>query len=127
MSCNYLFEGKLYRDILKLHAFAANTFCTFVLFQGAFWGMVVGLLVGFIRVVLHWAYTMPVCGQPDPRPAILADVHFMYFAIISTTCSAIVTVLVSLFTEPRSPEQVTYCLTVIFHRHLISLFSRSQR
>ncbi|KAH9507883.1 Sodium/glucose cotransporter 4 [Bulinus truncatus] len=75
---------------------------------GAFWGLVISNLAGVIRMVLEFTYTAPICGsfQPDTRPAILKDVHFLHFAIILSGISIISTVVISLFTEKRPAEKL---------------------
>ena len=61
-----------------------------------------------IRMGLDFAMPAPFCGshEPDTRPAILKDVHFLHFAIILSGVSIASTVLISLLTEPRPPEKV---------------------
>ncbi|PWA22438.1 hypothetical protein CCH79_00020482 [Gambusia affinis] len=56
--------------------------------QGAFWGLMTGLVIGLVRMILEFSYTAPSCGQPDHRPSILTDVHYLYFALIllALTC-----------------------------------------
>ncbi|CAG2174807.1 unnamed protein product, partial [Oppiella nova] len=38
--------------------------------KGAFWGLIIGLMIGIIRFVMEFSYTVPPCGSnvPDPRP-----------------------------------------------------------
>lgn len=78
--------------------------------QGAFWGLMIGLVVGLIRMVLEFSYAAPSCGQPDRRPAILADVHYLYFALILLALTCIIIVAVSLATAPI-PKENLYRLT----------------
>ncbi|KAM3620150.1 uncharacterized protein V6R79_018925 [Siganus canaliculatus] len=78
--------------------------------QGAFWGLMVGLVVGLIRMVLEFSYTAPSCGQPDDRPPVLARVHYLYFALILLAITCIVVVAVSLATAPI-PKEHLYRLT----------------
>uniref|UniRef100_A0A8P4K3E7 Sodium/glucose cotransporter 4 n=1 Tax=Dicentrarchus labrax TaxID=13489 RepID=A0A8P4K3E7_DICLA len=78
--------------------------------QGAFWGLMTGLVVGLIRMVLEFSYVTPSCGQPDHRPAILADVHYLYFALILLALTCLIIVAVSLATAPISEENL-YRLT----------------
>ncbi|KAG7509485.1 sodium/glucose cotransporter 4 [Solea senegalensis] len=78
--------------------------------QGAFWGLMSGLLVGLIRMVLEFSYEVPACGQVDLRPAILADVHYLYFALILLAITSMVIVVVSLVTAPI-PEEHLHRLT----------------
>ncbi|KAM7012993.1 sodium/glucose cotransporter 4 [Tautogolabrus adspersus] len=78
--------------------------------QGAFWGLMTGLVVGLIRMVLEFSYVRPSCGQRDHRPAILADVHYLYFALILLALTCLTIVAVSLATAPI-PEEHLYRLT----------------
>ncbi|XP_076332215.1 sodium/glucose cotransporter 4-like isoform X6 [Tachypleus tridentatus] len=80
--------------------------------EGAFFGLVAGLVVGIIRFVLEFYYTVPPCadGQPDPRPAVLAKVHYLHFGCILFIISCIVTTVISLLTKPIDKKQL-YRLT----------------
>uniref|UniRef100_A0A667X1R3 Solute carrier family 5 member 9 n=1 Tax=Myripristis murdjan TaxID=586833 RepID=A0A667X1R3_9TELE len=78
--------------------------------QGAFWGLMIGLVVGLVRMVLEFVYTVPACGQPDTRPAVLADVHYLYFALILLTLTCLIIAAVSLATPPI-PKESLYRLT----------------
>uniref|UniRef100_A0A8C5R1K6 Sodium/glucose cotransporter 4 n=1 Tax=Leptobrachium leishanense TaxID=445787 RepID=A0A8C5R1K6_9ANUR len=66
--------------------------------QGAFWGLVIGLVVGLIRMVMDFVYTAPTCGQEDTRPSVLKDVHYLYFAMLLFGMTALVSIVISLFT-----------------------------
>lgn len=74
--------------------------------QGAFWGLVVGLLAGFIRMVLDFVYPVPPCYEADLRPSVVKYVHYLYFAIILTLLTMGVVVVISLATDRPSPGQV---------------------
>ncbi|XP_030639646.1 sodium/glucose cotransporter 4-like [Chanos chanos] len=74
--------------------------------QGAFWGLIVGLVVGAVRMIMEFAYGSPSCGQPDPRPAVLRDVHYLYFAIILFSITIMVITVVSLCTPPIPPQHL---------------------
>ncbi|KAI5610178.1 sodium/glucose cotransporter 4 [Silurus asotus] len=78
--------------------------------QGAFWGLMVGLVVGLVRMVMEFAYGTPSCGQEDLRPSILKDVHYLYFALILLALTVLVITTVSLCTSPI-PEQHLIRLT----------------
>ncbi|KAJ8297526.1 hypothetical protein KUTeg_024057, partial [Tegillarca granosa] len=73
--------------------------------KGAFFGLMIGLITGLIRMVLDFIYLAPACGsgKADERPDVLAKVDFLHFAIILSAVSAIAIVVISLLTEPR-PE-----------------------
>ncbi|GFU52890.1 hypothetical protein NPIL_363701 [Nephila pilipes] len=70
--------------------------------QGAFWGLMVGLVVGLIRFIWEFSYTVPSCASqlPDPRPDIISKVHYLHFGIILFFISCIVTIVVSYATQP---------------------------
>ncbi|KAI0223188.1 Sodium/myo-inositol cotransporter [Lamellibrachia satsuma] len=74
--------------------------------QGAFWALMVGLVMGVTRMLLDFIYVEPLCGQLDTRPAIVAKVHYMYFAMLlfATTCSTMV--IISLLTKPPADNQL---------------------
>lgn len=66
-----------------------------------------GLVVGLIRMVLEFFYMVPSCGEEDLRPAVLKDLHYLYFAIILCGLTAAVIILVSLCTPPIPEENVS--------------------
>ncbi|XP_055767947.1 sodium/mannose cotransporter SLC5A10-like isoform X2 [Salvelinus fontinalis] len=74
--------------------------------QGAFWGLMVGLVVGVCRMVLEFAFPPPRCGIQDDAPSVLRSVHYLHFAIILCFLSAAVVVVISLLTPPPTEEQV---------------------
>ncbi|XP_031671728.1 LOW QUALITY PROTEIN: sodium/glucose cotransporter 5-like [Oncorhynchus kisutch] len=74
--------------------------------QGAFWGLMVGLVVGVCRMVLEFAFPPPRCGIQDTPPSVLRSVHYLHFAIILCFLSAAVVMVISLLTPPPTEEQV---------------------
>ncbi|XP_077426061.1 sodium/mannose cotransporter SLC5A10 isoform X2 [Vanacampus margaritifer] len=74
--------------------------------QGAFWGLMVGLVVGVCRMVLEFSFPPARCGVVDSAPAVLRRVHYLHFAILLCGLTAIVVVVVSLFTPPPGHEQL---------------------
>uniref|UniRef100_H0VIG4 Sodium/mannose cotransporter SLC5A10 n=1 Tax=Cavia porcellus TaxID=10141 RepID=H0VIG4_CAVPO len=72
--------------------------------QGAFWGLMAGLLVGAMRLVLEFLHPVPPCGDPDTRPAILRSVHYLHFAVALFVLTGAVVAAGSLLTAP--PQQV---------------------
>lgn len=79
--------------------------------QGAFWGLVTGLMVGTVRMVLEFIYTVPSCGQEDLRPLLVAKVHYLYFALILLGLTCLVITAVSLATPPIPKVHVRMQLT----------------
>ncbi|XP_022241036.1 sodium/glucose cotransporter 5-like isoform X2 [Limulus polyphemus] len=82
--------------------------------NGAFWGLITGFLTGLIRLVLDSVYSEPSCGEEDTRPVILSGLHYMYFALILFWLTALVAVLVSVWTEP--PEDFRIIRTTYWTR-----------
>ncbi|KAG8145435.1 hypothetical protein E2320_011968 [Naja naja] len=74
---------------------------------GAFCGLLVGMVIGLIRMVLDFVYLQPGCGESDDRPAVVKYVHYLYFSMILGVITLIVVVVVSLLTEPPPEEMVS--------------------
>ncbi|CAG2192839.1 Solute carrier family 5 member 4,Sodium/nucleoside cotransporter,Sodium/myo-inositol cotransporter,Sodium/glucose cotransporter 5,Solute carrier family 5 member 4A,Sodium/glucose cotransporter 4,Sodium/glucose cotransporter 2,Sodium/glucose cotransporter 1,Sodium/myo-inositol cotransporter 2 [Mytilus edulis] len=80
--------------------------------QGAFWGLMIGLVVGLTRFIWEYAYTVPPCGEEadDNRPDIISKVHYLHFGIILFGISFIATIIISLLTKPI-PDKHLHRLT----------------
>lgn len=57
--------------------------------QGAFWGLIVGFVIGLIRMVAEFVYGTGSCG-----------VHYLYFALILFFVSILIILGISLLTKP---------------------------
>uniref|UniRef100_A0A8B9TCJ3 Sodium/glucose cotransporter 5 n=1 Tax=Anas platyrhynchos TaxID=8839 RepID=A0A8B9TCJ3_ANAPL len=53
------------------------------------------------------AYPTPRCGVPDPRPWLLADLHYLHFAVLLCAATGAVVVGGSLLTPPPPPNRVS--------------------
>lgn len=69
-----------------------------------------GLVIGVVRMAIDFAYPAPLCGSGDAdnRPDILSKIQFLHFAIIISFLTLVIIVVVSLLTEPQSPEKVSF-------------------
>jgi len=76
--------------------------------QGAWYGLLAGLVVGICRMGIHFGYASPKCGSTDPdvRPSVFTEVHYLHFAILLAGITFIVDVGVSLVTKPRKKHQL---------------------
>ncbi|XP_062999607.1 sodium/mannose cotransporter SLC5A10 [Elgaria multicarinata webbii] len=74
--------------------------------QGAFWGLMVGLVVGLCRMALEFAYPAPPCGILDRRPSLVKDIHYLHFAVLLCLLTAAVGVAISLLTKPPAESQL---------------------
>ncbi|XP_077016534.1 solute carrier family 5 member 4-like isoform X2 [Tamandua tetradactyla] len=68
--------------------------------QGAFWGLIIGLVVGLVRMIAEFAYGTGNCSTASNCPKIICGVHYLYFAIILFFMSILVVLAVSLVTKP---------------------------
>ncbi|XP_004856316.1 sodium/glucose cotransporter 2 [Heterocephalus glaber] len=68
--------------------------------KGAFWGLIGGLLMGLARLIPEFSFGTGSCVRPSACPALLCQVHYLYFAIVLFVCSALLTLAVSLCTAP---------------------------
>ncbi|XP_071427652.1 sodium/mannose cotransporter SLC5A10 isoform X2 [Pithys albifrons albifrons] len=74
--------------------------------QGAFWGLMAGLVLGLARMGLELAHPTPRCGVPDQRPWLLTDIHYLHFAALLAMATAAIVVGGSLLTPPLPPDQL---------------------
>ncbi|GAB1292657.1 Sodium/myo-inositol cotransporter 2 [Apodemus speciosus] len=75
--------------------------------KGAFSGLILGLLLGLVRLILDFIYVQPRCDQPDDRPAVVKDVHYLYFSMVLSSTTLITVFTVSWLTEAPSKEMVS--------------------
>ncbi|NXW15773.1 SC5A1 protein, partial [Circaetus pectoralis] len=80
--------------------FLLAIFCKRVNEQGAFWGLMVGLLTGLSRMIAEFAYGTGNCVAPSNCPFIICGIHYLYFAMILFGVSTIVILAVSFMTKP---------------------------
>uniref|UniRef100_A0AAR2LHN2 Sodium/myo-inositol cotransporter 2 n=1 Tax=Pygocentrus nattereri TaxID=42514 RepID=A0AAR2LHN2_PYGNA len=80
--------------------------------KGAFLGLVLGLLVGVLRMILDFIYPLPQCYETDNRPAVIKYIHYLYFSIILSLFTLAVVVCVSLATEKPREAQVNTLLNL---------------
>ena len=80
--------------------------------QGAFWGLMAGLIVGTLRFILEFSFPAPLCfeGKPDDRPSIIKDFHFLYFALFLFVFTCLVCAAVSIVTQPINNKYVCWSL-----------------
>uniref|UniRef100_A0A672KEQ0 Solute carrier family 5 member 9 n=1 Tax=Sinocyclocheilus grahami TaxID=75366 RepID=A0A672KEQ0_SINGR len=102
-------SGQLFNYIQSITSYLASPITTVFIMailwgrvneQGAFWGLMVGLVVGTVRMVMEFVYSPPSCREKDLRPALLKDVHYLYFALILLALTALIITAFSLCTAP---------------------------
>lgn len=70
-----------------------------------------GLVLGVIRMILDFTFTEPQCGEQDTRPAVVKDIHYLYFSMILSTVTLATLCAVSWLTEPPPEDKVRLGLT----------------
>ncbi|XP_039627829.1 sodium/glucose cotransporter 1-like [Polypterus senegalus] len=80
--------------------FILAIFCKRVNEQGAFYGLVIGLLIGLSRMIAEFAFGTGSCVKPSQCPYIICGIHYLYFALILFGITCIIVVSVSLMTKP---------------------------
>ncbi|XP_039717701.1 solute carrier family 5 member 4 isoform X1 [Pteropus medius] len=80
--------------------FLLAIFCKRVNEQGAFWGLIIGLVMGLTRMIAEFVYGTESCLAASDCPQIICGVHYLYFAIILFLVSILVILGVSLLTKP---------------------------
>lgn len=68
--------------------------------QGAFWGLVTGLVIGLVRMIAEFVYGTSSCLATSDCPKVICEVHYLYFAIILFFVSVLVILGISLLTKP---------------------------
>ncbi|XP_071846613.1 sodium/glucose cotransporter 4-like isoform X2 [Apostichopus japonicus] len=67
---------------------------------GAFYGLILGAIIGLVRLVLDFVYTTPGCGEFDDRPGIVKNFHYLHFALVLYAITIMLIGGISLMTPP---------------------------
>ena len=108
---NELVRGELtpdvnYKQYLMQIRLSKFMFCFSL--QGAFAGLVVGIVTGLVRFGIQYAFKGPTCEDPtDYRPAIVRDFHYLYFGMFLFAFTLLTVVVVSLLTKPIDKKHVS--------------------
>ncbi|KAM6902758.1 sodium/glucose cotransporter 1 [Xenentodon cancila] len=80
--------------------FMLAIFCKRVNEPGAFYGLIIGLVIGLSRMIAEFIYGTGSCANPSNCPTIICGVHYLYFAIILFSATCLIILGVSLMTKP---------------------------
>ncbi|KAG5834084.1 hypothetical protein ANANG_G00257510 [Anguilla anguilla] len=80
--------------------FLLAIFCKRVNEPGAFYGLVIGLLIGLSRMLAEFAFGTGSCASPSNCPKIICGVHYLYFAILLFGITCLLVLGISLMTKP---------------------------
>ena len=113
--------SQLFNYIQSITSYLAPPICSVYLLAifwprtnepGAFWGLMVGLVIGLIRFGLEFSTSLPACGDfESQQPAqwwqdVVGDIHYLHFGLILWAISGLVAVSVSLVTPPPPAESL---------------------
>ncbi|XP_048193446.1 sodium/glucose cotransporter 1-like, partial [Perognathus longimembris pacificus] len=68
--------------------------------QGAFWGLIFGMMIGFFRLMASFAYGSWTCDGENNCPAFICGLHYLYFSTILFLVSVLSILVISLITDP---------------------------
>ncbi|KAK3550442.1 hypothetical protein QTP86_025682 [Hemibagrus guttatus] len=86
--------------------FTLAIFCKRVNEPGAFYGMLIGLVIGLSRMMAEFSYGTGSCANPSDCPTIICGVHYLYFGLILYGVSLIVVLGISLMTKPIDDQHL---------------------
>lgn len=81
--------------------------------QGAFWGLMVGLIVGIVRFGMEFGYQTASCHSAKSEESanaldvLIGRIHFLHFGIILFAITLVVSISVSLLTPAPDKDKVS--------------------
>ncbi|CAL8321411.1 unnamed protein product [Lota lota] len=96
--------------------FMLAIFCKRVNEAGAFYGLIIGLVIGLSRMTAEFAFGTGTCAQPSSCPTIICGVHYLYFSIILFCISCILILGISLATKPIDDKHLYRLCWSLRHR-----------
>ncbi|XP_053437474.1 solute carrier family 5 member 4-like [Nycticebus coucang] len=89
--------------------FLLAVFCKRINEQGAFRGLITGLVMGFIHMIAEFSYRTGSCLAASDCPNIICGVHYRYFAIILFSETTVDALGISLLTKPIPDVHALQC------------------
>lgn len=74
--------------------------------QGAFWGLIGGLVMGLCRMLPEFWFGTGSCIFPSNCPFLVCGIHYLHFAIILFFCTSVLVLMVSYCTQPIDDQHV---------------------
>jgi sodium/glucose cotransporter 1 len=84
------------------------------MFQGAFWSLMIGLVVGMVRFIWEATYPNSPCGETAAKHFLIGKVHYLHFGCILFFIVFVAAIVISLKTPPIDPKHVSQGLTLTF-------------
>ncbi|XP_052510622.1 solute carrier family 5 member 4 [Budorcas taxicolor] len=80
--------------------FLLAIFCKRVNEQGGFWGLIVGFVIGLIRMIAEFVYGTGSCLAASNCPRVICGIRYLYFALILFFVSILIILGIPLLTKP---------------------------
>lgn len=78
-----------------------------LLWQGAFWGLIVGTTIGVFRLLAEFFYGPVTCGRDRQCPIFICGLHYLYFGFCLFLVTILIILAISLATEPIPDHHVS--------------------
>lgn len=75
--------------------------------QGAFWGLIGGLVMGLCRMLPEFWFGTGSCIFPSSCPFLVCGIHYLHFGIILFFCTSVLVLVVSYCTRPIGDHHVS--------------------
>lgn len=85
-----------------------------ILWQGAFWGLVLGTAMGAFRLLAEFFYGPSTCEGGRACPALICGLHYLYFGFFLFLVTLLTTLAVSLATKPISDVHVSVAVRMLW-------------
>lgn len=76
--------------------------------QGAFWGLIGGLVMGLCRMIPEFWYGTGSCIYPSSCPFLVCGIHYLHFGIILFLCTSVLVLGVSCCTQPIDDRYIRF-------------------
>lgn len=87
--------------------------------KGVFWGLILGLFLGLVRLVLDFIYVQLWCDQLDECLVLVKSIYYFYFFMILFMVIFIIVFIVSWFIELFFKEMVSYLIWFICYDFVV--------
>ncbi|XP_002736596.1 sodium/glucose cotransporter 4-like [Saccoglossus kowalevskii] len=73
---------------------------------GTFWASMIGLVLGVARLIADFIFPSPGCDEEDTRPPVIANFHYLHYAIFLFLVVFIFIIIFSLLTKPQPKDEL---------------------
>lgn len=92
---------------------SATVTLVWLLWQGAFWGLILGTSIGIFRLVAEFSYGHTTCEGGRKCPLFICSLHYLYFGFLVFLITLLVVLAISLATKPIADKHVSATVGVL--------------